>query len=150
MSEIVLIRPPFVCINTFEHFIKQEKIYADKFFKNSQILNDKFDENEYCMIKNLWSNQDLINTTYSVIDDILKKEKLNENLRFLILSDLFFFISPKNLINPREIIFKILKNNYLRKIKLKAAIDTIFDCDYYKYIKIHQTLLMSLGLNNII
>jgi hypothetical protein len=40
-------------MNSYEHFIKQEKIYADKFLKNLQILDDRFFESEYYLLESV-------------------------------------------------------------------------------------------------
>ena len=136
-------------MNKFEHFIKQEKIYSDTFLKNSQILDCRFSEYEYRMLKSIWLNQDLINNIYNIADDILKKDKLNKELRFLIVGDLFFSIFSNTLSDPCELIYKVSRNDYIQRIRLRAAINIVFGCDYYKYINIHQTLLIGLRLNKI-
>ena len=136
-------------MNKFEHFIKQEKIYSDIFLKNSQILDCRFSEYEYRMLKSIWPNQDLINNVYNIVDDILKKDKLNKELRFLIIGDLFFSVFSNTLSDPCELIYKVSRNDYIQRIRLRAAINIVFGCGYYKYINIHQTLLIDLRLNKI-
>ncbi len=138
-------------MNTYEDFINQEKKNNYFFLTNFQILDNRFDEDEYSLIKLLWSNQHLINCIYSVIDDIIKKTNPSSELRFLIISDFLFSLNSNNLQIPSEIILKISRNEYLNRIRFRAKINYhLFEYNYYDYICIHQKLLIGLRLNGVL
>jgi hypothetical protein len=91
----------------------------------------------------------LIDNIYEIIDDIIEKENINKNLRFLIIGDLLFSLLINNNYDPYESIFKISRNEYLKRIRLRSLINTTFDLDYYKCILIHQKILIGLRTKGI-
>ena len=70
---------------------------------------------------------------------LMKFENINKNLRFLIIGDLLFSLLINNNYDPYESIFKISRNEYLKRIRLRSLINTTFDLDYYKCILIHHS-----------
>ena len=91
----------------------------------------------------------MIDNIYEIIDDIIEKENINKNLRFLIIGDLLFSLLINNNYDPYESIFKISRNEYLKRIRLRSLINTTFDLDYYKCILIHQKILIGLRTKGI-
>lgn len=134
-------------MNEYKFFIKKEKEFSDKFLKQNQIYNNRFDENEYIIVKELF-NDNKINKIYDVIDKIVDDFNLNSEIRYLIMGDLLFTISIYKANEPTNLIFKISRNEYIYLIEERSKINKIFGID--NYVKIHQKLLAALDHYNLI
>lgn len=134
----------------YEEFIKIEKEFCARFLKTQQISSDRFDENDYLLIRELYKNEEIIEKIYNVIDYILEKEKEKNISRIIVIGDFLFSIGYMNSDNPDSLVFKVTRNEYLQNIKIRADINTNFGYDYDKYIKIHKKLLIGLRDEKII
>jgi len=134
----------------YKDFINNERILSDKFLKSEQIFINKFDESEYLLIEKIFKDEDLINKIYEVIDKIILQEKIEWNYRFLFIGDFLFSITSLDIKDPYNIILKTSRNDYINKILIRAEINSIFNCDFNKYIKIHKKLLVGLRKYEII
>ena len=134
----------------YEEFIKIEKEFCARFLKTQQISSDRFDENDYLLIRELYKNEEIIEKIYNVIDYILEKEKERNISRIIVIGDFLFSIGYMNSDNPDSLVFKVTRNEYLQNIKIRADINTNFGYDYDKYIKIHKKLLIGLRDEKII
>jgi hypothetical protein len=114
----------------------------------NKIYEYDFEVNYYKFIELIFNDQNFINKTYSVIDDLIKSFKLDRNKRFLIMGDFLFSIASYDFDDPFEFVLKIERNSYINKIKLRALINTIFGIKPDDYILLHQKLLIGLVLNN--
>jgi hypothetical protein len=76
----------------YDEFLKNEREFSARFLKSQQILTDRFSDKEYLVIKELFKNEKMIEKIYEVIDNIIKKEKLNYMSRSLIMGDFLFSI----------------------------------------------------------
>ena len=130
--------------NSFNTYLEHEKACAAAF------LEDRFDHDEYRVVKSLWLDQKLIDGLYLVIDDVVKKEKINKDIRFLIIGDFLFSLSSFDLADPLELVLKISRNSYMYRIRLRCSINIIFDIAWHQYILIHQKLLIGLESSKIL
>jgi hypothetical protein len=128
----------------YNDFIENEKILSSKFLLYEQIFDNRFDESDYIIIKKIFENDLLINKIYCVIDKIVLQENLDFKSRFLIIGDFLFSMGSLDLKNPYNIVLKTSRNEYIGRIIERAEINSIFDYDYSKYIKIHKKLLIGL------
>jgi len=136
--------------NTYAEYIDNEKYYSSKFLKAMQILDERFDENDYKFLKHLMSNRKLIDDIYEIIDDIIISEEIDHRARFLVLGDFLFSMSSYDLTDPANLVFKIRREDYLKNIRLRSLINTTFDYNFCSYIKIHKKLLIGLRIKGIL
>lgn len=134
----------------YKDFINNEKILNDKFLKSEQIFINRFDESEYLLLEKIFDDESLINNIYKVIDKIILQEKIEWNYRFLIIGDFLFSMTSLDIKDPYNIILKTSRNDYINKILIRAEVNTIFNCDFNKYTKIHKKLLIGLRKYGII
>jgi hypothetical protein len=64
-----------------------------------------------------------------VIDDITKREKNKDVLRFLMIGDFLFSLTSFDIKDPSELIFKTTRDQYIKRIRLRADINIMFGCD---------------------
>lgn len=131
-------------MNSYNKYLENEKIYSEKFLKYHQILDERFNECDYNLVKAIWHDTNLINGIYTVIDDLLLSYKLNKNLRFLFIGDFLFSLFSFDLNDPSELVLKTSRNSYIYRIKLRGSINILFDCEWEKYIELHKKLLIGL------
>lgn len=136
-------------MNDFNTFLENEKDLNIKFLEHFQITEERFDIEEYEMLKKLWLKQDLIDEIYHVIDDILKTLGCDTNWRFIIIGDFLFSLISINFSNPNELIFRITRNEYFIKIRLRLLVFSLFNKNWDKYLIIHKKLLIGLCNKNI-
>jgi hypothetical protein len=134
----------------YDEIIEFEKKLSKEFFKNWQIFENKFDENEYLFLKFFLANNILTNKIFEVINELIINEKLDQNIKFLIFNDFLFSMSSYDIKDPSNLIFKITRNSYIQNIVLRSAINTIFNYNYSEYIKIHKKLLIGLRLAKVL
>src|ERR1017187_3866669 len=125
-------------------------MYGEKYLRSLQIYDDRFNENDYIFLKQFEDNVELLKKIFDAIDGVLLHMKLDFGIRFLVFCDFLFSMTSYGLSDPSEILFKINRNEYINKIKLRAIINEAFNCDYHKYIIIHKKLLIALRLENIV
>ena len=140
-------------MNSFDNFIIIEKKYNKIFLNLYDIHEDelRFDINFYDLISEVWKNNDLIEKIYSVIDDVLLKEKIYINdLRYLIIGDIFFTMITLDMNDPSSFVFKTSRTKYINKITLRSYI--LDNClnKYINYVKIHQKILIGLRIIDVI
>lgn len=134
----------------YNEFILNEKELSNEFLINQQILDKRFDENEYLVIKKIFTQEKIIKKIYKVIDCLVIQEKLEFKSRFLIIGDFLFSITSFDFIDPANIVFKISRNDYIKNIFIRSEINTLFDYNYQKYIKIHKKLLIGLRIEGVL
>jgi hypothetical protein len=134
----------------YEDFIKNEKEFSIRFLKSQQILPDRFDEDEYLVIKELFKNVSMIEKIYEVIDYILKKEKIYNISKIIVMGDFLFSMGYLNSKDPVSLVLKISRDDYLSNIELRANINKWFGYNHDIYIKIHKKLLIGLRDEKII
>ena len=132
------------------YYIEKEKENSKIFLLNFKICGDRFDDKEYSMVKSLWSDQNMIDEIYSIIDHILKGFGVANNIRFIVISDFLFSMISFNLYDPLVLLINISRGVYIGKIRSRAAINTIFGVDYETYIHIHKKLLIGLRVRGIL
>ena len=137
-------------MNEYDTFVKHEQEFGKNFLKQKQVLDDRYDENDYIVIKNIWKDKSLINNIYQIIDDIINIEKIERKIRFLMIGDFLFSLTSNDLSDPAEFVMKTTRNAYITRIRLRAIINTLYGCDYETYIIIHQKLLIGLRIEDII
>jgi hypothetical protein len=133
--------------NMCEKLYEYESKFSNLFFKRLGILENRIDMNDYIHIKDIASNKDLIEKIYKIISEI---ENSSDETRFLILGDFLFSITSYNLADPANLVYKITRNDYLNKIKIRASMNTLLSHNKYRYIEIHKKLLLALTVNKII
>jgi len=136
--------------NTYNEYIKHEKYYSNIFLRTNHIFEERFFKDEYTIIKKLWSNQELVDNIFVVIDNILNSIKMPNNVRYLIFSDFIFSLNIYTMSDSLEIFLKTSRNNYISNIHTRARINILFGCDFYDYVHIHKKLLIGLRQNKII
>jgi hypothetical protein len=60
----------------YNDFINEEREFSRKFLKSNQINEDRFDENEYPVIKILIKDTKKVNKIFEIIDDLVKEKDL--------------------------------------------------------------------------
>lgn len=60
----------------YNDFINEEREFSRKFLKSNQIIEDRFDENEYSIIKILFKDTAKVNKIFEIIDDLVKEKDL--------------------------------------------------------------------------
>jgi hypothetical protein len=60
----------------YNDFINEEREFSRKFLKSNQINEDRFDENEYPIIKILFKDTKKVNKIFEIIDDLVKEKDL--------------------------------------------------------------------------
>jgi len=131
----------------YNDFINEEREFSRKFLKSNQINEDRFDENEYSVIKILFKDTKKVNKIFEIIDDLVKEKDFEWRSRFLILGDFIFSMSSYGLDDPANLVLKISRSTYIYNIVDRAEINKEFGYDYFKYINLHKKLLI--GLRNI-
>jgi len=58
----------------YNDFINEEREFSRKFLKSNQINEDRFDENEYPVIKILFKDTKKVNKIFEIIDDLVKEK----------------------------------------------------------------------------
>lgn len=136
--------------NTFNDFLKHEKMFSEKYLKSLQIVDERFDCNDYSFLELFFNKKEIINKIYSIIDDLIKDLKFEESARFLAMGDFLFAMTSYDLSDPANIAFKTSRNSYIGKIKLRAIINQEFSYDFGKYLLLHKKLLIGLRLEKIV
>jgi hypothetical protein len=112
-----------------------------------QILDERFNEDEYKNIKKIFDDEDKIEKICNIIDEIKTK---NINNTMLILGDFLFSLVGKELRDPANIILKTTRNDYIKRIQLRSVINRIMGYNELDYIKLHKKLLVALRKKEII
>ena len=134
----------------YDEFLKNEREFSARFLKSQQILTDRFSDKEYLVIKELFKNEKMIEKIYEVIDNIIKKEKLNYMSRFLIMGDFLFSICFLNSSDSSCLVSKVSRDDYFNSINIRTDINKWFDYNDKEYIKVHRKLLLGLRGEKII
>jgi hypothetical protein len=128
----------------YEEFILKEREFGKKFLESRQIFEDRFNENEYCLIKILFEDEEKIIEIYSIIDDIVKIGKMNWESRFLILGDFVFSMGSFNIDDPANLILKTSRSAFIANIQERCEINKIFGYEPSTYLYLHKRLLIGL------
>ena len=134
----------------YERFLKNEREFSTKFLKSQKILTDRFDNEEYSIIKELFKNVKIIEKIYEVIDNILEKRKIDYMSKDLIVGDFLFSICCLNSNDSACLVAKISRDDYFNNIEMRANVNVWFGYDREEYIWIHQKLLVGLREEKII
>jgi hypothetical protein len=134
----------------YDGFLKNEKEFGMRFLKSQQILADRFDNNEYTIIKELFKNVKMIEKIYEVIDNIVEKRKTDYISRDLIMGDFLFSICCLNSNDSACLVAKISRDDYFNNIEIRTNINMWFGYNREDYIWIHQKLLVGLREEKII
>jgi hypothetical protein len=134
----------------YEEFLEKEKKFAKEFLEKKQIWDNRFDEKEYEFIKEIFNDTELIKKIYEIIDDIIKRDKIKREVRFLVIGDFLFIMTQFNINNPSSFIFKITRDEYIRNLRIRAELNAELGFDYNNYIKMHKKLLIGLRQEKII
>lgn len=137
-------------MNKFEEFIYYERINSEKCLHSLQIFDNRFDDSFYNFLSPLFNNDVLIDNIYSIIDNICAPFKLNNESKFLILSDFLFSMISYDLSDPANLIFKTTRNDYINRIKLRSILNTYLNYNSEQYLIMHKKLLIGLRVNKII
>ena len=108
----------------YEDFIKNEKEFSIRFLKSQQILPDRFDEDEYLVIKELFENVSMIEKIYEVIEYILKKEKIYNISKIIVMGDFLFSMGCLNSKDPVSLVLKISRDDYEYQIDISSIKST--------------------------
>jgi hypothetical protein len=127
-----------------KQFMQMEKKISRFFFRQLKIFSNRFYESEYAFLKPLLMDEYFMNRILTVIDDIIK-DVPNVN-RFVVLGDFLFSMTFCELNDPANSIFKTTRNDYIDRIKFRAAININLGYEPMEYIKIHKKLLIGLRL----
>jgi hypothetical protein len=107
----------------YDGFLKNEKEFGMRFLKSQQILADRFDNNEYTIIKELFKNVKMIEKIYEVIDNIVEKRKTDYISRDLIMGDFLFSICCLNSNDSACLVAKISRDDYFNNIEIRTNIN---------------------------
>jgi hypothetical protein len=107
----------------YDEFLKNEREFSARFLKSQQILTDRFSDKEYLVIKELFKNEKMIEKIYEVIDNIIKKEKLDYMSRSLIIGDFLFSICFLNSSDSSCLVSKVSRDDYFNSIKIRTDIN---------------------------
>jgi hypothetical protein len=88
----------------------------------------------------------MMDDIYSVVDDVVAEGKLDFDLRFLILGDFLFSISSCDMRDPADLVLKTTRDFYFSRIERRARLNETLNCEFDKYIVLHQKLLIGLRL----
>ena len=134
----------------YDEFIRREKEFSDRFLKSQQIITDRFNEDEYIFIKKIMEKDRIIYEIYEIIDDIIRKEKISSDIRFLMIGDFIFSMLPLNIADPENLIIKTTRNDFIKNITMRAEINTNLGCDFRQYIEMQKKLLIGLRIKKIL
>ena len=134
----------------YNEFLKNEREFSIRFLELQQILTDRFDEREYLVLKELFKNTKMIEKIYEVIDNIIKKDRVNYMSRDLIMGDFLFSICSLNSDDSACLVLKVRRDDYLNSIRVRADVNVWFGYKSEEYIKVHQKLLVGLRSEKII
>ena len=134
----------------YNEFLKNEREFSIRFLESQQILTDRFDEREYLVLKELFKNTKMIEKIYEVIDNIIKKDRVNYMSRDLIMGDFLFSICSLNSDDSACLVLKVRRDDYLNSIKVRTDVNVWFGYKSEEYIKVHQKLLVGLRSEKII
>lgn len=134
----------------YNELIINEKKISNKFLMSEQIFEDRFDDNDYLLIKKIFEKKNIIEKIYEIIDIIIDEEKIEKECRFLIILDFLFSMGSFDIKDPANIILKASRIDYINRIMVRAEINTVLGYKYYDYIKIHKKLLIGLRKEGIL
>ena len=134
----------------YNEFLKNEREFSIRFLESQQILTDRFDEREYLVVKELFKNTKMIEKIYEVIDNIIKKDRVNYMSRDLIMGDFLFSVCSLNSDDSACLVLKVRRDDYLNSIKVRTDVNMWFGYKSEEYIKVHQKLLVGLRSEKII
>lgn len=137
-------------MDAYGKLINNEKKLNTNFLLSECILDYRFDENEYSLLKKIFEKEKLIKKIFEIIDILVNEEKLELESRYLIMADFIFSITFNSTRDNAYLALKITRNDYINKIKVRAEINTVFGYDYYQYIKIHKKLLIGLRIEKVL
>lgn len=136
--------------NKYQKFIEKEESYSRKFLSSLQILDRNLNKKEYSFLELIFKNSELIDDIYGIIDDISSKEGIGNEFRYLIMGDFIFSMTSYDVKDPANLLFKTTRDDYIKKIRLRAVINVKLGCDYHKYILLHKKLLIGLKIYKIL
>lgn len=131
----------------YEKLYRYEIKFSETLFEKIHIHETRIEPNDYIHIKDIFKNRDLMERIYRIISTF---ENLKEEDVFLILSDFLFSITSYSPQDPANLIYKITRNDYLNKIRIRASINVMLGQDFSEYIEIHKKLLVALREDKII
>lgn len=132
---------------THKQFVEFEKINSSKFLKSLHFVENRFDDNEYYFLEPLFKDTYMIKKIYEIIEEILKKQKICSEFKFLVIADFLFSMTSSNLVNPSELVFKTTRTEYIERIILRSIINYNFTkINSIDYCTIHKKLLIGLRL----
>jgi hypothetical protein len=137
-------------MNGYESLIENEKKVSEKFLTSLQVFDERFNYEDYDLIKEIFTNSEIIDKIYYIIDDIVNSLKENYKVRFLVMSDFLFSMTSYELSDPSNIILKTSRSSYIENIKIRAKINKCIGLDSERYILIHKKLLIGLRITNIL
>lgn len=137
-------------MNGYESLIENEKKVSEKFLTSLQVFDERFNYEDYDLIKEIFTNSEIIDKIYYIIDDIVNSLKENYRVRFLVMSDFLFSMTSYELSDPSNIILKTSRSSYIENIKIRAKINKCIGLDSERYILIHKKLLIGLRITNIL
>lgn len=133
----------------YDDFVIEEKWYSKKFMEINQI-DDRFDEDDYLVIKALFNDSITINKILFVIDDLVKTFEYESRSRYLILGDFIFSMGSLNLDDPANLVLKTSRCMYISNITERAYINISFGYDLSEYVNLHKKLLLGLRGNHVL
>lgn len=137
--------------NNYDDFILNERNLSYRYNILCKINPQKFDDDDYIIIKKIFKNVDFINIIYEIIDDLIKTHKFEINYRHVMLGDLLFAFTFLEFKNVNDIFYTINRSEYIQKINERAIIYNYIDnIDKEIYEKMHKKLLIGLCIKNII
>lgn len=134
----------------YKDFIENEKKFSKKFLSNLQIFDDRFNEEDYEFIKIIFMDNNLIDKIYYVIDELIIDLKQDYDMRFLVMSDLLFSMTSKELSDPSHLVLKTSRSDYLNKIRFRCTINNLIGFEWDKYMLLHKKLIIGLRVSNVL
>jgi hypothetical protein len=107
----------------YERFLKNEREFGTRFLKSQKILTDRFDNEEYSIIKEIFKNVKIIEKIYEVIDNILEKRKIDYMSKDLIIGDFLFSICCLNSNDSACLVAKISRDDYFNNIEMRTNVN---------------------------
>ena len=80
------------CGSLYQEYIAYEKKLARIFAQNAQTPRTQFNERDYLLVEEVCDNVETVANVFSVIDGVLKNERLGAEYRFLVFGDFLFSI----------------------------------------------------------
>jgi hypothetical protein len=130
----------------YESFISEEKKFSKRFLELNGMSEDRFDEDEYSIVKILFKDTKKVDKIFRIIDDLVREKDFEWESRFVILGDFVFSMGSYGLNDPANLILKTSRDAYIKNIMDRAEINKEFGYDYYKYVNLHKKLLIGLRI----